>query len=272
MWDWPHGTAVVSPGHGLLVPRPRFEPVRQSPVRSWASRRCLVADAGPDRAGEVAAEGDRPCGVVWGRAVEVWPAAVAGGVPGLGPGVSEMTSVTITAAHTAAAAAAHGHSRRRGLAAGAGGTWGGAAHGGAAWAGPDGAGADGAGTDGAGADGAGADGAGADGAGSAVLTWCGGGIGVGVGGVDAWRGSQSPAKAGMAGYAAVSSVRNRGAVGRRAGFLARLRLSSAPSGPETWLRSGLPCTTRYSSAALSPVPNGPVPVAANAMTAARLKM
>ena len=62
------------------------------------------------------------------------------------------------------------------------------------------------------------------------------------------------------------------AVGRWLGSLARQRSISGRTVGGTWSRLGVPWTTRYSSAAVVPVPNGPSPVAANARTAPRLKM
>ena len=80
-------------------------------------------------------------------------------------------------------------------------------------------------------------------------------------------GSQFPA-----GCMAPTSASRPLAVGRCRGSLARQCSISGRTVGGTRSRLGAPCTTRYSSAAVVPVPNGPSPVAANASTAPRLKM
>ena len=80
-------------------------------------------------------------------------------------------------------------------------------------------------------------------------------------------GSQSPS-----GCSAPTSASRPLAVGRCLGSLARQCSISGRIVAGTRSRSGVPCTTRYSRAAVVPVPNGPSPVAANASTAPRLKM
>jgi hypothetical protein len=80
-------------------------------------------------------------------------------------------------------------------------------------------------------------------------------------------GSQFPS-----GCSAPTSASRALPVGRWLGSLARQRSISGRTAGGTPSRLGVPCTTRYSSAAVVPVPNGPSPVAANASTAPRLKM
>ena len=74
------------------------------------------------------------------------------------------------------------------------------------------------------------------------------------------------------GWSAPTSASRPAAVGRWLGSLARQRSISGRTSAGTWSRLGEPWTTRYSSAAVVPVPNGPWPVAAKARTAPRLKM
>src|SRR5690348_304729 len=62
-----------------------------------------------------------------------------------------------------------------------------------------------------------------------------------------------------AGKAADRSVRNWVAVGLRLGSRDRLRLISGRKLSGTLSMFGLPCTTRYRRAAVSPLPNGPSP-------------
>src|SRR5215472_13405462 len=62
------------------------------------------------------------------------------------------------------------------------------------------------------------------------------------------------------------------AVGRCVGSLARQRSASGRTLAGTCSRFGVPWATRYSRAAVVPVPNGPSPVAAKASTAPKLKM
>jgi hypothetical protein len=80
-------------------------------------------------------------------------------------------------------------------------------------------------------------------------------------------GSQSPP-----GCSAPTWASRPPAVGRCPGSLARQRSISGRIVAGTPSRLGVPCTTRYSSAAVVPVPNGPSPVAANARTAPSVKM
>ena len=80
-------------------------------------------------------------------------------------------------------------------------------------------------------------------------------------------GSQSPP-----GCSAPTSASRPLAVGRCLGSLARQRSISGRIVAGTPSRLGVPCTTRYSRAAVVPVPNGPSPVAANASTAPSVKM
>ncbi len=61
-------------------------------------------------------------------------------------------------------------------------------------------------------------------------------------------------------------------MGRAGPLRDRLRLTSGRILSGSWSRLGVPCTTRYSSAAVSPLPNGPSPRAAKTSTPARLKM
>ena len=74
------------------------------------------------------------------------------------------------------------------------------------------------------------------------------------------------------GCSAPTSASSPPAVGRCPGSLARQCSISGRTAGGTPSRLGVPCTTRYSSAAVVPVPNGPSPVAAKASTAPRLKM
>jgi len=74
------------------------------------------------------------------------------------------------------------------------------------------------------------------------------------------------------GWRAPTSASRPSAVGRWLGSLARQRSISGRTSDGTRSRLGSPWTTRYSSAAVVPVPNGPSPVAAKARTAPRLKM
>ena len=74
------------------------------------------------------------------------------------------------------------------------------------------------------------------------------------------------------GCRAPTSASRPSAVGRWPGSLARQRSISGRTSAGTRSRRGSPWTTRYSSAAVVPVPNGPSPVAAKASTAPRLKM
>ena len=74
------------------------------------------------------------------------------------------------------------------------------------------------------------------------------------------------------GCSAPTSASSPPAVGRCPGSLARQCSISGRTAGGTRSRLGVPCTTRYSSAAVVPVPNGPSPVAAKASTAPRLKM
>ncbi len=74
------------------------------------------------------------------------------------------------------------------------------------------------------------------------------------------------------GWRAPTSASRPPAVGRWLGSLARQRSISGRTSDGIRSRLGLPWTTRYSSAAVVPVPNGPSPVAAKASTAPRLKM
>jgi len=74
------------------------------------------------------------------------------------------------------------------------------------------------------------------------------------------------------GCSAPTSASRPLAAGRWPGSLARQRSIVGRSVAGTRSRSGVPCTTRYSSAAVVPVPNGPSPVAAKASTAPRVKM
>jgi hypothetical protein len=62
------------------------------------------------------------------------------------------------------------------------------------------------------------------------------------------------------------------AVGRCVESLARQRSTSGRTVAGTCSRLGAPWATRYSRAAVVPVPNGPSPVAAKASTAPKLKM
>ena len=93
------------------------------------------------------------------------------------------------------------------------------------------------------------------------------GDGVGVGVCPVKAGSQF-----VFGWRAPTSASRPAAVGRCRGSLARQRSISGRASGGTWSRLGKPWTTRYSSAAVVPVPNGPWPVAAKARTAPRLKM
>ena len=74
------------------------------------------------------------------------------------------------------------------------------------------------------------------------------------------------------GWSAPTSASRPAAVGRWPGSLARQRSISGRTSAGTRSRLGEPWTTRYSSAAVVPVPNGPSPVPAKASTAPRLKM
>jgi hypothetical protein len=74
------------------------------------------------------------------------------------------------------------------------------------------------------------------------------------------------------GWRAPTSASRPPAVGRWPGSLARQRPISGRTAGGTRSRLGVPWATRYSNAAVVPVPNGPSPVAANASTAPRLKM
>ena len=74
------------------------------------------------------------------------------------------------------------------------------------------------------------------------------------------------------GWSAPTSASRPAAVGRWLGSLARQRSISGRTSAGTRSRLGEPWTTRYSSAAVVPVPNGPSPVAAKTRTAPRLKM
>ncbi len=75
-----------------------------------------------------------------------------------------------------------------------------------------------------------------------------------------------------AGWSSPTSASRPTAVGRWLGSLARQRPISGRTSAGTPSRTGEPWTTRYSSAAVVPVPNGPSPVPAKARTAPRLKM
>jgi hypothetical protein len=93
-------------------------------------------------------------------------------------------------------------------------------------------------------------------------------------------GAASPANARMTdsgsqlavGWRAPTSASRLSAVGRCRGSLARQRSISGRTSAGTLARPGVPWTTRYSSAAVVPAPNGPSPVAAKARTAPRLNM
>ena len=93
-------------------------------------------------------------------------------------------------------------------------------------------------------------------------------------------GTAFPAKARMidsgsqfaVGWRAPTSASRLSAVGRCPGSLARQRSISGRTSAGTRSRPGTPWTTRYSSAAVVPAPNGPSPVAAKASTAPRLNM
>ena len=74
------------------------------------------------------------------------------------------------------------------------------------------------------------------------------------------------------GWRAPTSASRPSAVGRCLGSLARQRSISGRTSAGTRSRLGEPWTTRYSSATVVPVPNGPSPVAAKARTAPRLNM
>ena len=69
------------------------------------------------------------------------------------------------------------------------------------------------------------------------------------------------------GCSAPTSASRPSAVGRWPGSLARQRSISGRTSDGTRSGPGEPWTTRYSSAAVAPVPNGPSPVAAKASTA-----
>ena len=75
----------------------------------------------------------------------------------------------------------------------------------------------------------------------------------------------------IADWAAVTPARSSAAVGRPPGSLARHRSISGRTPAGAPLRSAVPPTTRSSTAAGGPVPNGLRPVAAKASTAPRLK-
>ena len=104
---------------------------------------------------------------------------------------------------------------------------------------------------------------------TAVGAGCPGG-GVREGGAAAMRmtesGSQFPA-----GWRAPTASSRATAVGRCAGSLTRQRSISGRTAAGTPSRSGVSWTTRYSSEAVVPPPNGPLPVAAKASTVPRLK-
>jgi len=74
------------------------------------------------------------------------------------------------------------------------------------------------------------------------------------------------------GWRAPTSASRLAAVGRCPGSLARQRSISGRTWAGTRSRPGAPWTTRYSSAAVVPAPNGPSPAAAKARTAPRLNM
>ncbi len=74
------------------------------------------------------------------------------------------------------------------------------------------------------------------------------------------------------GWRAPTSASRPAAVGRWLGSLARQRSISGRTSVGTRSRPGEPWTTRYSSAAVVPAPNGPSPVAAKARTAPKLNM
>lgn len=78
-------------------------------------------------------------------------------------------------------------------------------------------------------------------------------------------GSQSPL-----GWRAPTWASRALAVGRCRWSLSRQRSISGRTSAGSWSRLGMPWTTRYSIAAVVPVPNGPWPVAAKARTAPRL--
>ena len=105
---------------------------------------------------------------------------------------------------------------------------------------------------------------------TAVGAGCPGG-GVREGGAAAMRmtesGSQFPV-----GWRAPTASSRATAVGRCAGSLTRQRSISGRTAAGTPSRSGVSWTTRYSSEAVVPPPNGPLPVAAKASTVPRLKM
>ncbi len=97
------------------------------------------------------------------------------------------------------------------------------------------------------------------------------GSGVREGGAAAMRmtdsGSQFPV-----GCRAPTASSRATAVGRWAGSLTRQRSISGRNAAGTPVRSGVSWTTRYSSEAVVPPPNGPWPVAEKASTVPRLKM
>jgi hypothetical protein len=74
------------------------------------------------------------------------------------------------------------------------------------------------------------------------------------------------------GWRAPTSASRPSAVGRWLGSLARQRSITGRTSVGTRSRLAEPWTTRYSSDAVVPVPNGPRPVAAKARTVPRLKM
>ena len=96
----------------------------------------------------------------------------------------------------------------------------------------------------------------------------------GVAGAGSWENARmidSGSQSGV-GWRAPTSASRPSAVGRWPGSLARQRSISGRTSDGTRSRLGESWTTRYSSAAVIPVPNGPSPVAAKVRTAPRLKM